>query len=238
MSTFVIGDQHGAGLELQKLLEKISPSATDTVYLVGDCFDRGIHGVLVWDLIHKYDMKVIRGNHEQKMINYFHGNKINLPPHYKWFLNELINVKKKIDFSNFLYWLENLPILVNTPSGLITHAGVNIFTPEVPDLSSNVYGYPIRGVTGHEWWSHYTKEKLVVYGHLVTKDLLPRIYHSPNGEINSVGLDTAVVHGGPSTCICLETKEIITYRSSKDWYNIFCKEYKGLSKKIKIPQWM
>src|ERR1035437_4050249 len=90
---YILGDLHGCGLELQELIKKINPKPEDKIILAGDLFDRGMHGHIVWDLIHTYKMDCVVGNHERKMVGFLTRNKdigrSSLPPHYIWALKNL-----------------------------------------------------------------------------------------------------------------------------------------------------
>lgn len=236
MKTFVIGDIHGAGEELKGLLDKMSPSASDRVLFVGDAFDRGLHSPLVWELMKGH--KTFMGNHEYKTMHWLQGRRDWLPKQYYVALNLLI--EHGVAPNELLAWHEGLPFMESTDSWLVTHGGVVIDSPDTPDLSMNVFYSQNRNIyfadvgrerVGNEpkmakpdagdgnvyWWDLYQGDKLVIYGHLVTGDNLPRIRRNATGRINSIGLDTAAVHGGPLTGFCIEDFAFYSYRSGKDW---------------------
>jgi serine/threonine protein phosphatase 1 len=234
MKHYVIGDVHGCGEELRALIGKIGPKSADKIILVGDVFDRARHGHLVYDLIRTYDMDVLLGNHELKMLNYLEGRRSWVPPHYTWALNNLYD--HSISMGLIHGFLKALPLIkqyaAHEGAGgfLVAHAGVNPADPACEDLSYNVYGKlkadapmprPAPGDGQKYWWDDYTGPKTVYYGHLVTHDNLPRfrkILDEPLDRVVSVGLDTAVCHGGPLTAICVETGEVFQHRSGVDWY--------------------
>ncbi|MCC7349866.1 MAG: fructose-bisphosphatase class III [Phycisphaerales bacterium] len=229
MSTFVIGDVHGAGRELKHLIEVvIQPAPDDRIILVGDAFDRGLDAGQVWDLIQKYQMEMTLGNHEAKQIGFLSGTRRKgLPPHYHYALREL---EKRIPMDAYLEWLGKLPRIIRIGEKcLVTHAGVCLDDPWREDDSANVYGHivsqNVRGEIedGKHWWDLYQGEVLVLYGHLVTgEDFKPRLrYQAGSGALNSVGLDTAVVHGGPCTAWLVEEHREIQYRSGVNWYDEF-----------------
>lgn len=71
---FVIGDVHGCKRTLQKLVEEeLALEVGDTLYLLGDYVDRGpdSKGVIdyVISLSSQFDVRPLRGNHEQLMID-------------------------------------------------------------------------------------------------------------------------------------------------------------------------
>lgn len=53
---------------------------------------------------------------------------------------------------------------------------------------------------------------------------MPRFRRNCSGNLNSIGIDTAVVHGGNLTAFCLETNSIVQYCSGKDWFGELKKE--------------
>jgi serine/threonine protein phosphatase 1 len=225
MKTFVVGDIHGAGLELEVLLEKMSPSTDDRILLVGDLFDRGLHAVKVWELIVQHRIKSFLGNHEAKMSAYLQGRYSYLPPHYYVAMNLL--VESGVAPNELAMFLQSLPLLEDYGHFIVTHAGVRLDNPSIPDNSANVYGslppdqampIPEDGDGKKYWWDGYQGDKLIIYGHLVTRDNLPRIRRRAfDKRINSVGLDTAAVHGGALTGICVEDFKFFSHRSGVDW---------------------
>lgn len=234
MRTYIFGDLHGSGIELTHLLQKISPASDDRLVFVGDVFDRATHGHIVWDIIHKYKVTVLMGNHEYKILSFLQGKRDYLPPHYCWCLNNLINHGVSVD--ELIRFLQGLPILKVFDKFIVAHAGINIDSPTVEDISWNVYGnlkcdkkVPIPNPKDKKkyWWDDYKTSIPVYYGHFVTYNNVPRIGCDNNGVINSIGLDTAVCHGGPLTAVCPETNEFFQYKSGVDYYGPLKKSLKS-----------
>jgi hypothetical protein len=244
-NTYIIGDIHGAGQELQGLLDVIAPSADDEIVAVGDEFDRGQHADLVWKLL--LGRKVFMGNHEYKILQWLRGEFDFLPHYYYYALNRII--ESGVAPAAFFAWLESLPMLEDRGSYMITHGGVVLDNPTLPNLSMNVYYADGRNYVEADcgwvyqkgvkqtlthpewekmyWWDIYKGDKLVVYGHLVAQDNLPRIRKNDKGQVNSIGLDTAAVHGGPLTAYCPQTDRFYSYRSGVDWYTPLVKSLKA-----------
>lgn len=66
---YVMSDLHGQLGAYLKMLDIISFSPDDTLYVVGDAIDRGKHGIKILQHIMGRDNIVfIRGNHEQQML--------------------------------------------------------------------------------------------------------------------------------------------------------------------------
>lgn len=74
---FAIGDIHGRDDMLRVLLEAIDPVAQDTLIFLGDFIDRGAGSRAVMDCIRACESVchtvVILGNHEQMLLQAFHG---------------------------------------------------------------------------------------------------------------------------------------------------------------------
>ena len=69
--TIAIGDIHGCGIALERLLDEINPSSTDTVIGLGDYVDRGIDSArvieILIDLVSRCRFVPLIGNHEIMM---------------------------------------------------------------------------------------------------------------------------------------------------------------------------
>jgi serine/threonine protein phosphatase 1 len=247
MSTWVIGDVHGCGIELQSLIEAIQPTSNDRVFLVGDLFDRGCHAHLVWKLIKQYNLRLLRGNHESKFLKFIHGEKKDVPLHY-FYAAHLLK-ENNVPPLQFQLLLESTEVLVNQLDFngnpfIVVHAAVNVKDPVTPHYSLNVYG---KIPTWHEdygsfessigiqrnnaiknqpdrvdypWWDYYQEDIPVYYGHSSTwPSLMPRVRYSPKDQLNSFGLDTSACHAGKLTAVCVETKKTLAVQSSQNWFN-------------------
>ena len=64
---YVMSDIHGCYDKYRKMLEKISLSDKDTLYILGDVVDRGPHGMKVLlDIAKRENVVLFRGNHDQQ----------------------------------------------------------------------------------------------------------------------------------------------------------------------------
>lgn len=68
---YVSSDWHGVPYEtIQTLLDKANFGDDDYLFVIGDIIDRGEHGVdLIKKIMFKPNIKLIRGNHEEMLIN-------------------------------------------------------------------------------------------------------------------------------------------------------------------------
>ena len=194
MAIWVIGDVHGCGMELLYLINRIKPTPQDKIVLVGDIFDRAHHPHIVWELIHKYNIKCVLGNHDLKTLQYLTGTREDVPKHYHYALNLLAD-NRACSTNELVSFLQKLPLLIQIDDKIISHGGVDIQNPAVPNLSYNVYGAKKEdNVTIQKknennrsyWWDEYKENLRVVYGHFSCENNVPRIRKNPHGYINSV----------------------------------------------------
>lgn len=73
--TIAIGDIHGCDVALERLLDRLTPTAADLVVSLGDVCDRGpdtrrVIDTLI-DLGSRCDFKLILGNHDEMMLGVF-----------------------------------------------------------------------------------------------------------------------------------------------------------------------
>ena len=62
---YVISDIHGNYDKYKEMLDKIRFSDEDTLYVLGDCTDRGKKGIDIWlDLMNRSNVTMIMGNHD------------------------------------------------------------------------------------------------------------------------------------------------------------------------------
>lgn len=66
---YVMSDIHGCYELYRKMLEKISFSKEDTLYILGDVVDRGTDGMKVLlDIAERENVILLRGNHDQQAL--------------------------------------------------------------------------------------------------------------------------------------------------------------------------
>lgn len=148
MKKWVIPDLHGCEKTLIALMENhIKPDKNDVIYFLGDYIDRGPNPKGVLDYIMTlqekgYDMRPLRGNHEEYLILAYHFELEQKKKFLIWkktnkLFNEWIrhggnftlnsfNAKKVLDIpKNYIDWLQNLPHYFEDGKYIIVHAGLN-----------------------------------------------------------------------------------------------------------------
>jgi hypothetical protein len=67
--TIIVGDVHGCRIELEALLDRIGFTSGDRLVFVGDLVARGPDSLGVLDIVRRTGAIVVRGNHEQKLLD-------------------------------------------------------------------------------------------------------------------------------------------------------------------------
>ncbi len=209
--SFIFTDVHGCGKELETLIQ---PFIGYDMYSLGDNFDGAFDGVKVWEIIHKYDVKCIMGNHEKKMLRFLKGEISWVPKHYYYFLREF---DKKYKLKDLVQFLEKLPTIRTIDSYVLVHAGINVHAPTIAHESFNVYGRE-RHTIG-DWWKTYEGNHTVIYGHISHTE--PYIRTNQAGIVNSICIDTSACRGNKLTGILLENTHKWSLHSvdSPDYYS-------------------
>lgn len=72
MATYVMADVHGLKDKYDELIKMIKEE--DTLYVLGDVIDRGPNGIsILRDIMQRKNVKMLMGNHEMMMIEYFYA---------------------------------------------------------------------------------------------------------------------------------------------------------------------
>jgi len=200
--TVIIGDVHGCTGELEELLEQVRfAEGTDRLVLVGDLIVRGpdTHGILA--LVRRLGGRVVRGNHEEKLLAWHHRNKP-LGPDHQRVARELSDDEWRM--------IGALPLWLDLPEhdARVVHAGVvpGVAVDRIPaDALLRMRTLDARGRwsdeadAGPSWGSQYTGPPHVVFGHNARPE--------PQLHAWATGLDTGCVYGGRLTALVLDEGE-------------------------------
>jgi len=204
--TIIIGDVHGCASELESLLDAVAFGSGDRLVFVGDLVARGPDSLGVLDIARKTGALVVRGNHEQKLLDWHDSreqwirgasaSKVPLGKMHRDLAREL----RPIDWS----LLRSTKLSLDLPEhGVrVVHAGVD---PDVPfELQDPDTLLRIRTVLdparrrgeGHVLWGlRYSGPPHMVFGH----NAAPGLQLHPW----ATGLDTGCVYGGRLTALVL-----------------------------------
>lgn len=210
MRTIIVGDVHGCASELDALLDSVAFSCGDRLVFVGDLIARGPDSLGVLDIARKTGAIVVRGNHEQKLLEWqssrdqwmrgTHAAKAPIGKMHRDLARELRPVDWSL-LSSTKLWLD-LP-----EHGVrVVHAGVDpgvSFEAQAPDTLLRIRtviqpGTP-RGA-GHVLWGlRYSGPPHVVFGHNAAPGLQLHAW--------ATGLDTGCVYGGRLTAMVLGNEQ-------------------------------
>ena len=135
MRTLFVGDVHGCSVELKRLL-KLAHAAY-RVILLGDIFTKGPYPRKVWEMIQKYNMEAVLGNHDVRTIR---SNRAMVP-------------------EAALYWLSHLPLFIQGSSWVAVHGGINPSGPTLKDEAIFMRRWPMETRKSPFWWEGGTKER-------------------------------------------------------------------------------
>jgi hypothetical protein len=200
--TVIVGDVHGCTGELEELLERtrFAEGADDLVF-VGDLVVRGPDSRGALALARRLGARVVRGNHENKLLGARDGSRPLGPEHER--------VASSLSEEDWLM-IEAMPLWVDLPAhGVrVVHAGV---IPGVdvedtpPEALLTMRTLRSRGRWSDEpdagplWGTLYDGPPHVVFGHNARTD--PQLHEW------ATGLDTGCVYGGRLTALVLEENE-------------------------------
>lgn len=194
--TIIVGDVHGCAAELDALLGRVHFALGDKLVLVGDLVARGPDSLGVLDIARRTGAVIVRGNHEQKLLDWRDDPETQLSRIHL----DVARSLRDVDWTLF----DTAPLWVDLPEhGLrVVHAGV---VPGVPideqhprDLM-HLRTLQVRGVAGGQegvlWGKLYAGPVHVLFGH----NALPGLQLHPF----ATGLDTGCVYGGSLTAMVL-----------------------------------
>ena len=217
--TIIVGDVHGCCRELESLLARVAFASGDRLVFVGDLIARGPDSLGVLDVARRTGAIVVRGNHEQKLIDWRDAKRAQLrgarasavPPVKLGRIHlDVARSLRDVDWS----LLETSPFLLDLPDhgARIVHAGV---LPGVPiertkpatlmrirtvtdDGRPSTNGPTVRTVL---WGARYAGPPHVVFGHNAAPGLQLHKW--------ATGLDTGCVYGGSLTALVLNERQKI-----------------------------
>ncbi len=225
----IIGDIHGCFDELLELTAKTNwVPGEDRLILAGDLVDRGPKSAEVVQWARENNVEIVRGNHDDRYVQYYTILKENKPVSRKWQKRpERIDVYNQLSVED-LEFLARAPTLIKLPevNTLVVHAG---FMPgwsldDQPDSTKmhirflydngNCYSKaPLDALNGYiqPMSSFFRAEKYegpwdVVYGHHVWSKQDIKIHQSPGGAI-CYGIDTGCCFNGKLTALVLTKNE-------------------------------
>jgi calcineurin-like phosphoesterase family protein len=200
--TVIVGDVHGCTAELEDLLEQLCfAEGRDRLIFVGDLVVRGPDSRGVLALARRLGARVVRGNHEGKLLAWRQRARPLGTEHAR-----LAHDLSEDDWA----MLEAMPLWVDLPEhrARVVHAGV---VPGValehtpPDALLTMRTIDARGRWSDEpgagalWGSRYEGPPHILFGH--------HARGAPQLHEWATGIDTGCVYGGRLTAAVLSEKE-------------------------------
>lgn len=189
MATYVFSDVHGHHRALERLLERVSPSDEDEIWVLGDMVDRGPDPVAVMKTCKGLaNAHVLMGNHEDMMLECF-KNPDNDALIFQWDMNGgyttqhgLLELDKE-ERIELVEWVDELAlgshVTVGDTTYLLVHAGLR----------------PLN-FSARSRWTDVTMDALLRYQN--SEDVLwirDEFWGQPTGFVDETGNGPIVIAG-------------------------------------------
>lgn len=209
MRTIIVGDVHGCAEELEDLLDHVGFSSGDRLVFVGDLIARGPHSLKVLDIVRATGAMMVRGNHEQKLLDYEDERarwirgvpaKGDTNANIGKIHRDLARALRPIDW----VMLRSAPVWLDLPEHetRIVHAGIDPalpFAKQNPGTMMRIRTVPPQNGEPKKnnvlWGERYHGPPHIVFGH----NAAPGLQLHPW----ATGLDTGCVYGGRLTSLVL-----------------------------------
>lgn len=195
--TIIVGDVHGCRAELSELLARVGFGDDDRLVMVGDLVARGPDSAGTIDLLISARARVVRGNHEDRILRWRKKRARPLGPYHRAVVEALSE----------RHWafLEATPLWIDLPDhGVrVVHAGVVPGIPiEKQDPRTLMYvrtldakSRPLEERGDGLWGARYAGPPHIVFGH--------NAMSAPQIHAHATGIDTGAVYGNRLTAMVL-----------------------------------
>lgn len=232
MRTIVVGDVHGCGQELLKLLENLRfPRQRDRLIFVGDLFDRGQFPVVVLETIltHQrdgpargYSMESVCGNHDAELMAACRALYDDSAPSMTLSRSQTAT----IDMIDRVGMLEDLTVYLSQLCAIdtikssdrlwaVVHAGID---PALGlDATPKAVKLTIRASSGAPaWYDEYDgRDGLILCGHQhQTKPLI----RQRDGRPVVINVDTGCCYGNCLTAYLIEENRFLSVPAERAYY--------------------
>ena len=205
----VTGDIHGCYKTLKKLLEdKIGITKDDKLLFVGDFIDRGPSSREVLDYLidlkwRGFDLRSVRGNHEEMMLKAFHDESFM----HAWYNNGAEETLKSFqvpeellfDFEGirqipdrYVQFISNMPYYIEEDGFFICHAGLNFDAPDpLNDTQSMIW------IRDFNYKAELISNRKLIHGH-TPMPIVSLEYSLRDNSAKVINLDAGCVYKGYS----------------------------------------
>ena len=213
--TYVMSDIHGMGALLEEMLEKISFSEDDVLYILGDMIDRGPDPAKVLDIASsRGNIIPLKGNHEDEFVGWYDNEISRMFKKYYYNTYDILmdSERTREKLPEYVSFMKSLPLYKKIKRDgecfLLAHASTEeilqvwkrkerlIWDTSMVDRKKGIPGYV--SIVGHV-------PTFVIRG-------FPKepatIWHSADDRLIAVDCGAAFPElGGRLACLCLETRE-------------------------------
>ena len=213
--TYVMSDIHGMGALLEEMLEKISFSDDDVLYILGDMIDRGPDPAKVLDIASSCGNIIpLKGNHEDEFVGWYDNEISRMFQKYYYNTYDILmdSERTREKLPEYVSFMKSLPHYkkIKRDGGcfLLAHASTEeilqvwkrkerlIWDTSMVDRKKGIPGYV--SIVGHV-------PTFVIRG--FSKEPAT-IWHSADDRLIAVDCGAAFPElGGRLGCLCLETRE-------------------------------
>ena len=167
-----VTDIHGCFYSLKSLLkDKVGLQKTDTLYLMGDYINKGPHSKKVLDYLMElgecgYQLHMLRGNHEQELLNVLDGRSglDSLMDKGGQTLLRSFEVEHPQEIPpNYIAFIRSMSYFFELPDFLLVHAGFD-FSKDNPFMESET----LLNIRDYEVDLHKSNNRTVIHGHTPT----------------------------------------------------------------------
>ncbi len=224
---YAISDIHGCYKTLQVLLQKLEyKPSEDRCFFLGDYIDRGPSSKAVLDFLidlkqHNNRLTILRGNHEQMMLDTFKNNR--KEDYLLWKQNGCETTLQNFgvppgDYdliehipSTYIDFIESLPYFAEYDQFLLAHAGFNFQSGDpFNDTNSMLW------IRDEDYDKTLSEGKTIIHGH--TQRPVFQILKKINNKSNVICIDSGCVYKkvldlGWLSALNLETFELISVKN-------------------------
>jgi len=209
--TIILGDIHACSDEVEALFNKVGLNLDDTVYAIGDIFDRGpSNSKILAQFSQGVQFFSIKGNHERKHLLIRDGKcRASLS-------QELTKKELGEDYPKLLEYVEKLPNYLGLDGAILVHGALEPGIP-LPEQKEHVLVSSISGQRHLEknypkpWYELADFGKPIIFGH--------KVYERPFVYNNRVfGIDTGCCNGKSLTAIVLPEFKLYSVKARRDYW--------------------
>lgn len=204
--TILIGDVHGCSAELDRLLEKVSPTVGDQVVFLGDLTNKGPDPRGVFRTVRALSCVCVRGNHDNGHLKWREGV---ADPNKE--MRETRRLMGERDYEGYLNMVLHMPLYFETDRLIAVHAALRNGLPLSLQPADLLMG---EIAIEKSWKDSMERDRPVIVGHK-RYGRVPEEPYIEEGRFYA--LDTACVYGGALTALALPSGKIWQVKARKTY---------------------